>query len=156
MMKAISLWQPWASLWLSDAKVHETRHWPTTYRGWLVVHAAKRKIDDLSGDRLDEICDGIWGHHWGMELPRGALIGAIKLVSCKRMDKVVPASDDDRECGDWSDERYAWQRDPQLIVFDQPIPYKGAQGFFEVPDNLLPRRTVLSFPGSPDLELKLL
>ncbi len=151
-MKAISLWQPWASLWISDAKVHETRHWPTSYRGWLVVHAAKRRIDDLSGDRLDEICDGIWGHHWGLELPRGALIGAVKLVSCIRMNKTAPASEDDEECGDWSDERYAWRRD-QFKVFDQPIPYRGQQGMFVVPDNLLPKKTVLSFPGDPDLEL---
>ena len=151
-MKAISLWQPWASLWISDPKVHETRHWPTSYRGWLVVHAAKRRIDDLSGDRLDEICDGIWGHHWGLELPRGALIGAVKLVSCIRMNKTAPASEDDEECGDWSDERYAWRRD-QFKVFDQPIPYRGQQGMFVVPDNLLPKKTVLSFPGDPDLEL---
>lgn len=151
-MKAISLWQPWASLWISDAKVHETRHWPTSYRGWLVVHAAKRRIDDLSGDRLDEICDGIWGHHWGLELPRGALIGAVKLVSCIQMNKTAPASEDDEECGDWSDERYAWRRD-QFKVFDQPIPYRGQQGMFVVPDSLLPKKTVLSFPGDPDLEL---
>src|SRR6185436_9203151 len=55
MLPCISLWQPWGSLWCSDAKEHETRHWPTSHRGWLAVHAAKRKIDDLSGERLDEI-----------------------------------------------------------------------------------------------------
>lgn len=152
-MKAISLWQPWASLWLSDAKVHETRHWPTSHRGWLVVHAAKRRIDDLSGDRLDEICDGIWGHHWGLELPRGALIGAVNLLSCVRMDKTLSASDDDSECGDWSPKRFAWKRDEKFIIFDKPIPFRGAQGIFNVPDDLLPKRTVLSFPGEPDLEL---
>lgn len=152
-MKAISLWQPWASLWLSDAKVHETRHWPTTHRGWLLVHAAKRQIDDLDGDRLDEICDGIWGHHWGLELPRGAVIGAIKLVSCLRMNSTAPASEDDRECGDWSDERYAWRRDDKFMVFDAPIPFRGAQGIFNVPDSLLPRRTVLTVPGEADLQL---
>lgn len=154
-MKAISLWQPWASLWLTDAKVHETRHWPTHYRGWLVVHAAKRRIDDLSGDRLDEICDGIWGHHWGLELPRGALIGMVKLVDCKQMKFTKPASEDDEECGDWSDERYAWMRAPKFTVFEEPIPYRGAQGMFDVPAALLPLsiKTVLAYPGDPDREL---
>ena len=152
-MKAISLWQPWASLWLSDAKVHETRHWPTSHRGWLAVHAAKRQIDDLSGDRLDEICDGLWGHHWGLELPRGALIGAIKLISCLPMNKTQAAGNDDIECGDWSPERFAWKRDDKFIKFDEPIPYRGAQGIFNVPDSIIPKRTVLSFPGDPDLEL---
>lgn len=138
-MKAISLWQPWASLWLSDAKVHETRHWPTSHRGWLAVHAAKRPLDDLSGDRLDEICDGIWGHHWGLELPRGALIGMVDLISCTRMTETQPASDDDRECGDWRPERYAWRRG-EFIVFPESIPFRGAQGIFTVPDDILPKR----------------
>jgi activating signal cointegrator 1 len=55
-MKAISLWQPWASLWFTDSKIHETRHWSTRHRGPLYVHAAKRPIreSDLS-DRLIEI-----------------------------------------------------------------------------------------------------
>lgn len=136
-MKAISLWQPWASLWLSDAKVHETRHWSTPYRGWLVVHAAKRRIDDFGGDRVDDICDGIWGHHWGLELPRGALIGAVKLTDCRQMKFTAPAHEEDYECGDWSDERYAWRRGA-FVVYEQPIPYRGQQGFFEVPDNILP------------------
>jgi hypothetical protein len=45
-MKAISLWQPWASLLFTTprAKLHETRHWPTSYRGLLYIHAAKRPM----------------------------------------------------------------------------------------------------------------
>lgn len=138
-MKAISLWQPWASLWLTDAKIHETRHWPTSHRGLLLVHAAKRKIDDLSGDRLDEICDGIWGHHWGLELPRGALIGIVRLVGCTRTEDmpIGHQSTDDYECGDYSPGRYAWCR-ASPVIFDEPIPYRGQQGFFEVPDSILP------------------
>src|SRR6266404_4850893 len=104
-MRAISLWQPWASLWCSTAKVHETRHWPTSHRGWLVVHAAKRRIDDFSGDRLDDICDGEFGPHWGMELPRGALIGLVNVIACKRTEELVFNTDDEKddyECGDFS------------------------------------------------------
>lgn len=140
-MRAISLWQPWASLWLSDAKLHETRHWPTSHRGPLVVHAAKRKIDDFSGDRLDEICDGIWGHHWGLDLPRGALIGIVRLTGCVPTDTmpIGHQATDDYECGDFSPGRYAWQRSPTFQVFAEPIPYRGQQGMFEVPDDILPK-----------------
>src|SRR6266851_1649200 len=46
-MKGISLWQPWASLWCSRRKVHETRHWRCRHRGWLLVHAAKRFEKDF-------------------------------------------------------------------------------------------------------------
>ncbi len=41
-MKAISIWQPWASLIAIGAKQIETRSWATGYRGLLVIHAAKR------------------------------------------------------------------------------------------------------------------
>jgi hypothetical protein len=46
-MKAISLWQPWASLWCSPRKIHETRHWPTNNRGWMLVHAAQAVREGL-------------------------------------------------------------------------------------------------------------
>src|SRR3546814_21127441 len=41
-VKAISLWQPWASAIALGHKSIETRHWPTKYRGELAIHAAKR------------------------------------------------------------------------------------------------------------------
>ena len=89
-MKAISLWQPWASLWLTPAKVHETRHWPTSHRGWLLVHAAKRTIDDYEGDdALDQICDRIFGAGWSSTLPRGALLGIVNVVDCVRTEKIL-------------------------------------------------------------------
>lgn len=136
-MKAITLWQPWASLWCSPAKVHETRGWYTAYRGWLLVHAAKRKLDDLAADELDEIMDTYYGQHWGLEIPFGALVGMVNVVECVRTDQ-FPASYDDTEdgkCGDFYPGRYAWRRG-EFRRFAKPIPYKGAQGFFDVPDSV--------------------
>ncbi len=40
-MKAITLWQPWATLVALGAKKLETRPWHTNYRGPLAIHAAK-------------------------------------------------------------------------------------------------------------------
>lgn len=42
-MKAVTLWQPWASLVAIGAKTIETRSWATSYRGPLAIHAAARK-----------------------------------------------------------------------------------------------------------------
>jgi hypothetical protein len=39
--KALSLWQPWASLIVLGHKDKETRSWPTSYRGRLWIHATK-------------------------------------------------------------------------------------------------------------------
>ena len=51
-MKAISLWQPWASLVAIGAKRVETRSWATNYRGPLAIHAARtsQHLNDLHGN----------------------------------------------------------------------------------------------------------
>jgi hypothetical protein len=42
-IKAVSLWEPWASLMRTGAKTIETRSWFTSYRGPLLICAAKKK-----------------------------------------------------------------------------------------------------------------
>jgi hypothetical protein len=47
-MKAISVKQPWASMIADGEKTIETRTWPTSYRGdILIVSSKKPKIDNL-------------------------------------------------------------------------------------------------------------
>ena len=46
-MKAISLWQPWASLMAAGAKHNETRSWRTCHFGDLVVCSAKKRLGYL-------------------------------------------------------------------------------------------------------------
>jgi hypothetical protein len=145
-MKTISLWQPWASLWCSKRKVHETRHWPTHHRGWIVVHAAKRFETNFAvDDPLRMILDDEFGGQWEADLPAGALIGVVNVVACKRTEDVTgglglrnarPEQCDDYRCGDFTDGRYAWER-REFRVFERPIPYRGAQGIFNVPDVLI-------------------
>ena len=155
-MKAISLWQPWASLWCSGRKRHETRHWPINHRGPLIVHAAKRfekRFD--ADDPIRAILEDEFGGHWGMDLPIGALIGVVVIVDCHETIGMRFAKDDEWEdfaCGDFSGGRYAWEA-KNFTAFSEPIPYRGQQGIFNVSDKLLPKRTVLRFPGDPDLEL---
>jgi activating signal cointegrator 1 len=45
-VKAISLWQPWATLIALGEKKFETRSWLTNYRGQIAIHAAKRMEPD--------------------------------------------------------------------------------------------------------------
>jgi hypothetical protein len=121
--------------------VHETRHWRCRHRGWLLVHAGKRfaKAVDLA-DPLRLILDHEFGDKWANVLPTGALIGMVNLVDCLPTQTLfgdAAASDDDRECGDFAPGRFAWKRD-WFRLFEQPIPYRGARGFFNVPDDLIP------------------
>ncbi len=43
-MKAITIWQPWASLIACGAKKFETRSWATNYRGPIAIHVAKKDV----------------------------------------------------------------------------------------------------------------
>lgn len=43
-MKAITLWQPWASLVAVGVKTIETRSWSTSYRGPIAIHAGARPL----------------------------------------------------------------------------------------------------------------
>ncbi len=138
LVRAISLWQPWASLWLSPRKIHETRHWPTTYRGPLAVHAAKRIEKRLEGHPLLDILTEEYGSRWAVDLPSGALIGVVELTDCKPTESIprCEISIDDFHCGDFSPGRYAWKRGGFRLL-QQPVPYTGRQGFFNVPAELL-------------------
>jgi hypothetical protein len=136
-VKAISLWQPWASLWISPAKLDETRHWPTLYRGPLAVHAAKTFVRDFgSSNPILEILEDKFGPHWSAELPVGALIGVVNLICCVPTDDLVVGADN-RACGDFSPGRYAWRRASDFKVLSRPIPWRGRQRIFNVPDDLL-------------------
>lgn len=135
-MRAISLWQPWASLWLTDRKVHETRHWPTSHRGWLAVHAAKHFEKDFpNGDPMRSILGAEFGAHWDTSLPTGAILGAVHLVSCEPMLPAEPDHDDDYVCGNWASGRFAWRR-AAIVKLNEPIPYRGRQGMFTLPDEI--------------------
>lgn len=137
VLKAISLWQPWASLWLSPNKRHETRHWETKHHGPILVHAAKKIVFDLD-DELHKIVCNEFSARWTMDLPRGAIIGLVDLtgvfptasLNCADVEK------EDFECGDFTAGRFAWRRGG-YTQFRQPIPFKGHQGLFNVPRALV-------------------
>ena len=135
-IKAISLWQPWASLWLSANKLHETRTCETMYRGPLLVHAGKKIVHDVDSD-LEDILLSEYGGHWGMDLPTGALIGMVTLIDCiptgqLAVDHLDADQNIDRACGNFGPDRFAWRRG-NYWIFREPVPYSGHQRIFNVP-----------------------
>jgi activating signal cointegrator 1 len=126
-MKALSLWQPWASAIAIGVKRIETRHWPTNYRGPLLIHAAKRKTD---------VADEIEDLELDLDLttlPFGALVAVARLVDCRRTDGLA-VSDREAMLGNYSTGRFGWILE-DIRAFSDPIPYRGAQGLFNVPDD---------------------
>lgn len=135
-MKAISLHQPWASLWLTWRKVHETRSWSTKHRGDLAVHASKR-LELVDGPLLDIVIKE-FGPGWERQLPLGCVIGVVNIIDCIPTDVVLGVYGDNLYCGDWSPGRFAWERYPRVRVLEDPIPYRGRQGLFNIRDELIP------------------
>lgn len=139
-IKAISLYQPWATLVVAGHKRYETRHWHTPYRGAVLIHAAKRWAK--AQQRLADCFQLMLGIE--LEFPRGAIIGRVELTSVLSCDQLETLPDDEapdaqeREFGDFGSSRFAW-RLARAHRFATPIPYVGRQGFFHVPQELLPR-----------------
>lgn len=137
-MKAITLYQPWASLWLTDAKRTETRPRRTNHVGPLLVHAGKKVVTDpdVLGDDLIEIIVDLFGPDWADTLPRGALIGIVDLIGYARTEEFV-GTERDRVCGDHRPGRFAWIRRDGIRLIEKPIPWRGCQAMFDVPDEEL-------------------
>lgn len=136
-MKCISLWQPFASLIAIGAKRIETRSWPCSYVGPLAIHAAKkmnRELLDLALTPPFSTCLRDAGL-LPSDLPLGGVVAICRLSGCKRTDKVQP-DEPERSFGDYSAGRFAWLLD-DITALTQPVPWKGSQGFFEVPDDLI-------------------
>lgn len=138
-MKAWSLWQPWASAWLSPIKTHETRHWELKHRGPLLVHAAKKIVHGELEPELSAALVKQFGVNWLAKLPRGMLIGVVIVLDCKRVETLPPEhrETDDYHAGNYSPDRFAIERSPEFQVFKNPIAYRGQQSLFEVPDEVV-------------------
>ncbi len=128
--KALSLWQPWASLVALGEKCYETRHWNTSYRGLLAIHAAKRWTKDeiQAWDSFRFSNNHI--RHMDHPLPLGAVLCIVRLKNVVPVESVrMFLSEKERLYGNYSNGRFAWEL--QVVeVFEQSIPAKGAQGFF--------------------------
>ena len=137
-MKAISLWQPWATAIAVGNKHVETRHWATSYTGPLAIHAAKRWEKSAREFASVERAIG----RLPARLPLGAIVATAILIGCRRTEDVEPQlSPVERIYGDYTAGRFAWFL-ADIVALDEPIPFRGAQGFFYVPDALFGERMV--------------
>lgn len=138
-MKALSIRQPWAWLICSNIKNVENRSWPTKVRGRIYVHAGKTMDVNVPvwrrGGGVGSTEEWIVGRltprqrdaYHSAQRARGAIIGEVDIVGCRF------------RAGDEVDQGYSiWHahgsygfylEDP--VLYDEPIPCKGALGFFQ-------------------------
>ena len=155
-MKAISLWEPWASLIRTGAKTWETRSWGTSYRGELLICAAKGGLSryelistlclwafqgglaPLVGEplNLNQVENPSWSGVRIEHLNFGKAVAIVNLIDCKRTDDMTLGEiGTDKPFGNFNIGRYGWKL--KLIEAIKPFSVKGKQGFFNVPDELL-------------------
>lgn len=131
-MKALSIRAPW--WWaILHGKPVENRNWHTAVRGRVFLHASKFwKPDDIEDDWSHALCmakeddvmipEPSWQE---VKSAGGCIVGSIEIYDCVRHHRSAFF------VGDYG----FLLRDP--IAFKEPIPFRGALGFFEVPDSIL-------------------
>ena len=142
-MKAITLWQPYASLMAAGIKRNETRGRLTHYRGDLVICSAKREMNcdewpqalkNVVYDNAEKLMVQI-----GQEktVGYGYALCIVEVCGCITSEEFVgnTLSMTEFVCGDYSPGRFAWQT-RNLRRLKEPVPVKGAQGFFNLPPDV--------------------
>lgn len=141
-MKAITLWQPWASLIVAGTKMIETRSWNTNIRGRVAVHAAQKR-DGYSLQLMDtpEFQEGLKaydtigrGKTWIVDINNtfGCIVGTVEIIDSWPIEELIGTGYDtpkERAFGDWREGRWGWILQ-KPVLFEKPIPAKGAQGFW--------------------------
>ena len=106
-MKAISLWQPWASAMARGHKQNETRGWPTSHRGDLLICSAKRKPSlQECGDQ--ETFDAAIKLPYGFALCVVELYDVVHFSSAFHGATPLKISQMEAELGDYTLGRWIW------------------------------------------------
>jgi activating signal cointegrator 1 len=141
-VRAISLWQPWATLVAIGAKRIETRSWSTQYRGPLAIHATKA-FPPIAQQYVET--EPFWSrlraarcHQYN--LPRGVIVATCRLVDVVRIRATEPRALSDGQpveisleelaFGDYKPGRYAWILG-DVVRLEEPIPVRGGVGLWE-------------------------
>jgi hypothetical protein len=145
-MKAISLWQFWASAIALRLKWNETRSWATNHRGPIAIHAAKKDTPILRGCFDSMMCRADFGQRFRAAnlncfsmLPKGAVVAVAELVEVLPTEIMLKrgiVSDLEMNLGDYGINRFAWRLE-NIQPLREPYFIAGHQGLFDVPDEIL-------------------
>jgi hypothetical protein len=143
-VKAIPVWQPYASLIACGAKSIETRHWcakASMIGERLAIYATKRKSDLWLCERApfnEHVPDPD-------TLPLGALVATVIITASRQMtgesiDAIAKRDPHEIAFGSYQPGRWAWhlgdvQAVDPAVEFKWPV--RGTAAFVRVPDGLL-------------------
>lgn len=122
-MKCLSVRQPWAWAIVNGIKDVENRDWYTSFRGPLLIHAAKTFGRDEREDieYVEDIAR--------IKLPKpdeytlGAVVGGAVVIDCTK-----------QQSSKWHMSfSFGWYLN-NAVAFAEPIPLRGSLGLFDVPN----------------------
>jgi hypothetical protein len=136
-MKALTLYQPWASAIAAGIKRIETRAWASErlYGRPLAIHAGSRRVRP---DELEEEClaDLERAGLDPLDLPYGAVVCVVRVRVILATEYIVEDPDrwaltsQEKRWGDYSPGRWAWLLEPMRRV-EPPPSVAGARGLWE-------------------------
>jgi hypothetical protein len=125
-IRAISLWQPWATAIALGNKRIETRHWSTPYRGEIAIHAAKRFDADQREFSMVERALG----RLPDRLPFGAIVAVASLIDVRRSEELkLSVSALERLYGNYEANRFGWLLQ-DIRPLSQPVGCAGRQSMW--------------------------
>lgn len=137
-IKALTVCQPYAEEIARCAKRVENRTWYTHYRGPLLIHAGKSRAW-LNGDTDEDLKED-----YGRALEFGAIVAITEVVDCLRADYIAQGKAEEKYPSLFLPSHRQHVNGPWCFVlantarFKTPFPYRGAQGFFDVPESFFP------------------
>lgn len=137
MLKAITLFQPWATLMAGGRKCIETRSFTTSHRGLLAIHAAKALTNEMYSAFLEPNIRSAM-HALGYDdfgrLNHGDIIGLVKIYDVHASDDMyVPTQES--YFGNFTPGRFGWlTKEPVSLLV--PIPCRGYQRIWTVPPEI--------------------
>jgi hypothetical protein len=146
-MKAISLWQPWASAIACGAKRIETRSWATNYTGPIAIHAAKKwnvelrgtafyLMNQQGGGDLRWLLSGL-GIQYVSDFPLSAIVATAELECCRSTDSLINhISPLEQSLGNYTSGRFGWVLS-NIKPLSKPIPAVGRQQLWEWNEEVL-------------------
>lgn len=130
-MKALSVRAPWWWFILHGGKDIENRDWATGFRGTVYLHAGNWfKREEVYYD-----WQSVMGTHPELRVPSGLTLGDLRIGCGCIVGKVDVVGCVSQSSSPWFFGSFGFVL-ANPVAFERPIPFKGALGFFEVPEGV--------------------
>lgn len=139
-MRAITVWQPYASLIEAGFKKYEVRSYGTKFRGRLLICSAKKSMRWILENADENAVDAAieyFGINNFTHLPTGKAICYVDLVDCIEITKELIAKlpSEELKVADWPIGHFAWRFSSPKSV--DRVPIEGGQAIWHIDNKLV-------------------